>query len=176
VQDITERYQSEKALRKVREELDHRVKERTKELEIKAKNLEEVNTALKVLLKRLDEDKKVLEEKVLFNMRQLVEPNVEKLKKSRLTNRQKNLMDIIESNLEDIVSPFARSLSTEFLKLTPTEIQVANLIRQGKTTKDIADLLNLSIKTIEFHRENIRRKIGIKNKKINLRTHLISIQ
>jgi PAS domain S-box-containing protein len=176
VQDITERTLTEEGLRKYREVLEHRVGERTKELEIKARNLEDVNTALKVLMKRLDEDKKVTEEKVLFNVRQLVEPNLEKLKKSRLTERQKNLLEIIESNLNEIVSPFARGLSNSFIKLTPTEIQVANHIRQGKTTKEIADMLNLSAKTIEFHRDNIRRKIGIKNRKINLRTHLLSIQ
>jgi PAS domain S-box-containing protein len=176
VQDITERTLAEEGLRKYREVLEHRVSERTKELEIKARNLEDVNTALKVLMKRLDEDKKVTEEKVLFNVRQLVEPNLEKLKKCRPTERQKNLLEIIESNLNEIVSPFARGLSNSFLKLTPTEIQVANHIRQGKTTKEIADMLNLSVKTIEFHRDNIRRKIGIKNRKINLRTHLLSIQ
>ena len=176
VKDITDRHQYEQALQSTREELEQRVKERTRELEEKAKNLEEVNTALKVLLKRLDEDKQVLEEKVLFNMRQLIEPYLEKLKKSRLNERQKKVLEILESNLNDIVSPFARSFSSSFMKLTPTEIQVANLVRQGKTTKEIADLLNLSIKTIEFHRENIRAKIGIKNKKINLRTYLLSSQ
>ena len=124
----------------------------------------------------MDEDKQVLEEKVLFNIRQLIEPCLEKLKKSRLTDRQITLLGILESNLNDIVSPFARSLSGSFMKLTPTEIQVANLVRQGKSTKEIADLLNLSRKTIEFHRENIRAKIGIKNKKINLRTYLLSSQ
>jgi PAS domain S-box-containing protein len=174
--DITERILIEEALRKSREELEHHVKDRTKELEIKAKNLEEVNTALKVLMKRLDEDKKILEEKVLFNVQQLVEPNLEKLKKSRLTERQKNLLDIIESNLNEIISPFAQRLSNSFMKLTPAEIQVANFIRQGKTTKEIAEMLNLSPKTVEFHRDNIRKKIGIKNKKINLRTHLLSIK
>ena len=176
VKDITDRHQYEQALQNIREELEQRVKERTGELEEKARNLEEVNTALKVLLQRLDEDKKVLEEKVMLNMRQLIEPYLDKLKKSRLNESQKNVLDILESNLAAIVSPFARSFSNSFIKLTPTEIQVANLIRQGKTTKEIADLLNLSIKTIEFHRENIRTKIGIKNKKINLRTHLLSIR
>lgn len=176
VKDITDRHQYEQALQAVREELELRVRERTRELEGKAKNLEEVNTALKVLLKRLDEDKQALEEKVLFNMRQLIEPALEKLKKSRLGDRQITLLGILESNLNEIVSPFARSLSSSLIKLTPTEIQVANLIRQGKTTKEIADLLNLSPKTIEFHRQNIRAKIGIKNKKINLRTYLLSSQ
>ena len=176
VKDITEQRQNEKALHTVREELEQRVKERTRELEEKAQNLEEVNTALKVLLKRLDEDKKVVEEKILFNLRQLIEPVLEKLKNGRLTERQKNLLDTLESNLTEITSPFARRFSNSFMKLTPTEIQVANFIRQGKTTKEIAEMLNLSPKTIEFHRDNIRTKIGIKNKKINLRTHLMSIQ
>ncbi len=174
VKDVTEQKQSHKALQNVREELEQRVRERTRDLEEKASNLEEVNTALKVLLQRLDEDKKVLEEKVMLNMRQLIEPYLDKLKKSSLNERQMNVLDILESNLAAIVSPFARSFSNSFIKLTPTEIQVANLIRQGKTTKEIADLLNLSRKTIEFHRENIRTKIGIKNKKINLRTYLLS--
>ena len=82
----------------------------------------------------------------------------------------------VEMSLNNIVSPFVQNLSTKFLKLTPTEIQVANFVKNGKTTKEIADVLNLSIKTVETHRKNIRKKIGISNRKSNLRAYLLNTE
>ena len=101
-------------------------------------------------------------------------PFLEKIKASRLDDRQKTLVEIMESNLNDIVAPFAKSLSTRYLNLTPAEMQIANMVKHGKTTKEIADTLFLSTRTIESHRDSIRKKLGIKNKKANLRTHLLS--
>jgi DNA-binding CsgD family transcriptional regulator len=74
------------------------------------------------------------------------------------------------------VSPFARSLSSKFLRLSPAELEVSSLVRQGKNTKEIAEIMNLAESTIDFHRDNIRKKLGIKNKKINLKTYLGSLQ
>ncbi len=145
-------------------------------LETQASELEEVNSALRVLLKQRQEDRTELEEKVLFNVRDQVVPYLEKMKKSGLNATQMTYLTIIESNLGDITSPFSRRLSYKYLNLTPAEIQVANLIKQGKSTKDIAEFLNLSARTVESHRKNIRRKTGIKNRKENLRTRLLSIQ
>lgn len=174
--DITERKAAEDALKNARRELEQRVEERTRELKLKTQNLEEVNIALKVLLKRRDEDKIELEEKVLLNVKELVVSYIGKLKQSGLDEKQRSYIEIMETNLNDIVSPFLHGLSTRFLKLTPMEIQVANLVKQGKSTKEIADMINLSARTIEFHRDNIRKKMGIKHKKINLRTYLLSMQ
>jgi PAS domain S-box-containing protein len=176
IRDISERVLAEKELRKAGKELKQRVNEKTRELKVKAKNLQEVNTALKVLLKRRDTDKKELEEKVLLNVKEMVEPYLIKLKRTQLDERQRTYLGIIESNLSDIVSPFVCGMSMNFLSFTPAEIQVANMIKQGKTTKAIAEILNLSPRTVEFHRDNIRKKIGIKNRKINLQTHLLSLQ
>lgn len=174
--DISKQKRFKEVLLKDYDRLDRRVNNRTRELEVKTQNLEELNTALKVLLKKRDEDRIELEEKVLVNVQELVVTYLEKLKKSGLDDRQKTYVDIIESNLNDIVSPFVRGLSSKYLSLTPTEIQTANLVKQGKTSKEIAKLVNLSARTIEFHRDNIRKKMGIKNIKVNLRTHLLSMQ
>ena len=138
-------------------------------------HLEETNTALRVLLKRREEDKVELEEKVLSNVKDLVLPYLERLQKTSLNPSQMSCLGILESNLNDIVSPFSRKLSSKYLALTPTEIRVANLIKEGKTTKEIAEFMNLSDKTIQAHRDNIRKKTGIKHKKRNLRTYLMAL-
>jgi PAS domain S-box-containing protein len=155
--------------------VEQKLREREAELETKANELEEVNVALRVLLKRRDEDKTELGEKILSNVKELVLPYVERLRKAELTSQCAAYVNILESNLNDIISPFALKLSSKLLGLTPTEIQVANLIKEGKTTKDIAVMLHLSPRTVEFHRNNIRKKMGIKNKKANLRSHLQSM-
>jgi DNA-binding CsgD family transcriptional regulator len=109
-----------------------------------------------------------------FNVGRLILPYIDQLKTSRLTERQKILMEIIESNLRDILTSFIGGVPTNQIKLTPTEITVANLVRQGKTTKEIAAISNLSPRTIDGHRNNIRKKLGIRQKEINLRTYLLS--
>ena len=146
-----------------------------KELENKASKLEDINTALNVLLEKRKADQIELEEKIVLNVENLVKPYLDKLRQGNLDERRNNLLNIIQNNLDEIISPFARNLSSRHYNLTPKEIQIASFIRQGVTNKEIAKLLFLSIKTVEFHRDNIRKKLGIKNKKINLTSYLLSI-
>ena len=169
VRDITLRKQMEEQLKFAHGELEKKVAERTA-------SLEEVNTALRVLLKRREEDKAALEDKVLVNINRLINPCLQKLKGAGLDSRQMSYVDILEENLQDIVSPFLQAMTMKHLQLTPMEIEVANHIKHGKNSKKIAGILDVSRKTVEFHRDNIRRKAGIRNKKINLRTYLLSLQ
>ena len=186
--DITERRRMEEALREntrrlevayaqsiiYAEELNEKITEqkraeealyeRKETLKAQAHDLEEMNTALKVLLKQKEEDKAELERKVLSNVKEVM-PYVESLRKSRLGATQMAYVNILKSNLTEIVSPFLQTLSLKYLRLTPREIQIADLIRLGKTTKEIAGLLNVSPRAVEFHRGNMRRKLGLKNKK-----------
>jgi PAS domain S-box-containing protein len=147
-----------------------------RELKMKSQSLEELNAALRVILKERDGDKKRNEDNILRNVKELVLPYVEKLEESGLTIRQNAYLRIMKQNLLALVSPFLTNLSSKFLNLTPTETKVANLIKEGRTSKDIADLMCLSVRTIEKHRAGIREKVGIRNRKANLRSLLMSLE
>ena len=162
--EVEERIRAEKALRK-----------REKELRAQSHHLEEVNTALRVLLKQREADKKELGEIVLKNVQELVGPYLQRVLNGRLNTQQKTLLRILETNLNNIVSPFVDKLTSGLVHLTPVEIRVASLVKAGKTNKEIAEVLLVSKNTILFHRHNIRSKLGIKNKKINLRAHLLAM-
>ena len=168
--DITVRKQADEALQKAHDDL----KQRTIDLEIKRKSLEELNAAMKVLLRKRQDDKAKIEDSVLANVKKLIEPYFEKIKNTELNDRQKGILRILESNLNEIISPFTQEVSLKYFKLTSTEIQVAKKIRHGYTTKKIAAFMNISPRTVETHRKNIRRKIGLEGKKANLRSHLLS--
>jgi PAS domain S-box-containing protein len=163
ITDISERKRTEKALQ---------IKD--VKLERQAKNLEEVNTALKVLLEQREKEKTEMKEALLANIKRLVFPYIKKLEDTGLDEDAQTFVNIIKSNINDLISPFASKLSSKYFALTPTEIQVADLIKQGKTSKEIASMLNVSPKAVSFHRGNLRKKLGLVNKKINLRTYLHS--
>lgn len=164
VEEIKGRKRAEAALRR-----------KAKELQLHSGKLQELNAALKVLLKQREDDKAEMEEKVMWNVKELLFPYLEELKTSRLDARGKVQVSIIESNLNSIISPFTQRLSSKFLGFTPREIQVANLIRQGKSSKEMAELMGISRSSINLYRNHIRHKLGLIAKKVNLRSHLMSL-
>ena len=151
------------------------LKQITEQLMQQKKDLEETNIALKVLLKQRELDRVDLEQKVLANIKELVFPYMEKLKNLQLNKNQKAILDIIESHLKNIVSPFLKRLSALNNILTPQELQIATLVKDGKSSKEIASMLNISLSTINFHRKNLRIKFGLSNKRANLRSYLLSL-
>jgi len=157
VEDITERKRAEEALIKSE-----------RELRIKAQNLTEVNTTMKVLLNIMEKDQEELKERFLDNIKAQVLPYLEKLKNTPLNDVQNGFVQMAEAHLNEIASPFVQKLTSNYLNLTKKEIQIAALVKEGKTSKEIAGLLNAKQRVIDFHRENIRKKLGLNNKKENL--------
>ncbi len=146
-----------------------------KELQKREKDLQKTSDALEILLEKSESRKKELEEDVLSNIKKLLSPCIEKLKKTRLNTNQANVVQLLETNLNTITSALIRKTSLQHFDLSPMEIQVASLVKQGKRNKEMAIMLGISKNTVLFHRYNLRTKLGVRNKKINLKIHLNSL-
>ncbi|MBW1790258.1 MAG: helix-turn-helix transcriptional regulator, partial [Deltaproteobacteria bacterium] len=160
--EITERLQAEKSL-----------KEKEEMLEAKNRALEELNTALNVLLKKREHDQEAMERRILMNIEKLIDPVLLKLKRSPTNNE--NELDLLKHQLRQLTSPFSDKLTHQYRNLTLTEVRVANMIRHGKSTKEIAEVMSISTRTVDAHRRGIRKKLGIKKKKVNLMSYLTSL-
>ena len=151
------------------------LRKKTEELQLYSNKLQELNAALKVLLQQREEDRTDLEEKVLLNVKYLLTPHFEALKKRNMDHQGKVILEILESNTKSMTSSFAQKLSSKYLNFTPTEIKVANLVKEGKQTKEVAEIMGVSHYAIELHRFNIRKKLDLKSRKINLQSYLSSL-
>jgi PAS domain S-box-containing protein len=166
--DISARKEMEEQLKHAHDQMEEMVRDQTAQLK-------ELNTTVNVLLDQRESFKKSYRKDLSSFIAGLVKPYIDKLKNSRLNKHQLALVERIEFSLNDAVTPIARKLTSGLSALSPTDLQIALLIKDGKSTKEIASTMNLSTKTIEFHREKIRDKLGIKNKKVNLRSLLANM-
>ena len=180
--ELAERRRVEQELQKAHDELEWRIAERTRELtranaDLRAREaeLEETNTALKVLVQQIEQARQETEERILWNMNEQIVPVLEKMKRQAAGEKARADLAFLEAKLKDITAGFPNRLSTTFATLTRTEIEVAQLVLQGKTTKEIAGVLSIATSTIDFHRNNIRKKVGIHRSGVSLRSYLASL-
>lgn len=127
--------------------------------------LEDKNIALKEILAQIEIEKKQIQDNILANIHNVVIPNLEKI---RLKGNAHQYVDLVKRNLKDITSSFGRKIAGGSVRLTSREIEICNMVRNGLASKEIASLLVISPVTIERHRANIRKKLGISSKEINL--------
>lgn len=150
--------------------------DREGEVREQAEKLEESNIALKVLLRQREEDRRMLEATMLTNVRELVLPYVGELLTAGLKGRERIMVEMIRERLQEIISPFLNRIEAVRDVLTPREMEVANMVREGRSSKDIAGVLMISVAAVDFHRKQIRRKLGLSGSGRNLRSHLLSLQ
>ncbi len=150
------------------------LKEREKDLVANSETLKEVNAALRVLLKQREDDKHEMEETFVANIKEMILPYINKMQKNKADFRHQAYLDVITTNLNEIMAPFLNTIRQ--LNFTPKEIEVASLIKDGRTTKEIAEIMGVATSAVDSHRNNIRNKLGLVNKDINLRTYLLSFK
>ena len=155
------------ALYKTQEELQRSCKE----LEDKKLTLEEKNIALKELITQIELEKNDLKNRIMSNIENVILPSLEKIK---LNKNAKEYIEQHHKALEDLTSSFGRKISEVRIKLTPREIEVCNMVKNGLTNKEISKLLGIALHTVEKHRRMARNKLGLVNKGVNLRSYLIS--
>ncbi|NOE33069.1 MULTISPECIES: LuxR C-terminal-related transcriptional regulator [unclassified Ruegeria] len=169
LQEVYLRRALEEKLNETLAQLETRVSDRTRELQ-------ETNTALRVLLSSLEDDRKSRDMEIVEQVRSRVLPYLDKVRAQLAGDEAQSVyLDLVENNLNEITSSLSDKLTDAFAAMTPTEMEIAQMVMFGKTTKDIAKALSRETSTIDFHRNNIRRKLGLDGRDQNLRSHLLSI-
>ena len=149
------------------------LQEMNRQLTVERQALQEANTALRVVLSRIEQEKQEIRRDVNTNVERVLKPILQALS-LQLSTPQRNYIEMLQKSLDDITSPFVSHLSESFRALTPTEIAICNMIKSGMRTKEIAEVRGVSEATVNRHREKIRRKLEITNSEINLATFLQS--
>jgi DNA-binding CsgD family transcriptional regulator len=143
------------------------------QLEMEKTALNNMNITLREVLARVQNEKREIGDSIYANYNKVILPLIHAIETDS-QSKQKRHISLLKSNLEDLISPFVNKLSKDFMSLTPSEIQICNMIREGLSSKEISNLRSLSTATINKHRENIRKKLGLTNKAVNLATFLNS--
>ncbi|WP_262386374.1 hypothetical protein ROLI_044400 [Roseobacter fucihabitans] len=142
----------------------------------RTQDLEDANTALRVLLQSVEASRNEVEDRIAQQIRGLVLPHIGRLRQLNGEDaRALSHLDVIEANLKNITTAMTGKLAEALADLTPTEAEIVQLIVQGRSTKEIANTLSRGTSTVDFHRNNIRQKLGLTHRGKNLRQHLASL-
>lgn len=149
--DVTEQKQADKLLKQQKEALEQK------------------NIALKEMIEQINMERNKIEESIAINIGEALLPILEEIKGQGIPQAY---FDLIKHELNKLTSPFTRKIRTKSGKLTVRETELCHLIESGLSSKEIGVLVNISKQTVEKHRKNIRKKLGITNKSISLNAYL----
>jgi DNA-binding CsgD family transcriptional regulator len=161
--------------REKRRSLEENLHAKEMELERTVTELSEVQTALKVLLERARHENDEHAGLIRAQVRSGVFPYLFKLKEKTGDGKSRQYLEAIETRLKALAPSLPESITKVARQLTPMEIRITDMIRDGMSSKEIGSLLNLSTKAVDFHRNNIRGKLGLKSSKVTLKSYLASL-
>lgn len=170
LQEIERRREAQAELRSELTNRENIIRKRTRDLE-------DANTALRVLLDNVETSKNEVEDRIVKQIKGLILPHISKLQHLLSDDEiASSHLEIADSNLRNITSALSTRMAETLETLTPTEGEIVQMIIHGRSTKEIAATLSRGTSTVEFHRNNIRQKLGLRNQRKNLRQYLLSLQ
>ena len=178
MRDVTAEREAELAAREVQRAMQDELARSERALRRQATILDERNTALRVLLEQREQDRRELEQRIVGNVERLIDPSLDRLSRALRHHPERLEVEAVRVNLREIVGPFAERLAGRRAlgpPLTRREMEVANLVRLGKTSAEIAEALHISVSSVAFHRANVRRKLGLPKGGARLETHLAAL-
>jgi len=156
-----------------RKKVEKELRAREKELKRRAVKLEAFNITLRTLLEQRETDRKEIERRILTNIDELIMPCIERLKGTALTKQAQVHVLHLQENLRTLTSPFLSRIKEDG-RLTARELQIADYIKKGRSSKQIGALMRLSPGTVDFHRNRIRRKLNLRGQKVSLQAYLLN--
>ena len=166
--DITEKIFISENLAKT----NRRLSELTEKLKAERLALNRKNIVLNELIAHVERERDQVRQDIRRRLETIVGPLLDQVR-SQLQGVQRKYLDLIRKSLDEISEPILKTSRSINERLTPKELQICNMIKNGMSVKEIAKLLNLSPRTVDKHRENIRKKLGLTSRKINLTSHLL---
>ncbi len=157
-----------------KEKIEEALKLSARELQEQKQALEQKNSALREILAQIEIEKNQIKDDVMANVEKVILPTLDKLRRKGSTLDRKNIL-LLEENLKQLTAGFGRAISQRQWGLTAREIEICDMIKNGQSTKEMAELLRTSCRTIENQRNRIRKKLDISQKNINLATYLQSL-
>lgn len=131
--------------------------------------LERKNQALSELIAQIEMEKNKLKDNLAANVSELILPNLNKM---RMSGASRKYVNVVKNQMEQLVSSYGRTITQKSARLSPRELEICNLVQSGLSSKEIANLMHTSLQTIHKHRNNIRKKLGLSNQKINISAYL----
>ena len=144
------------------------------ELEKVNKELLETNTAISILARNIDKNRQETENTIVKTISSSIMPIIEDLRKTNTVGSIHSGLDILATHVQKLSCDLIGDMNI-MACLTPTEVRVATMIKNGLTSQDIAEKLYITLHTTKTHRRNIRKKLNVQNSSINLASYLRSL-
>ena len=134
----------------------------------------EMYVTLKNLMRAFERERSGIESGISHRIETLLLPAIEKLRRESSADVRNTYLNVMRDQLINITSGFSKELDGRFLRLTRTEMKICKFIKNGLSSKEIAQSMNVSFETVQVHRRNIRNKLGLRGRKVNLHALLMS--